>query len=158
MTYEKTTTVVQEVTEFFVTLFQFGAPQALFGVRRMLPLIWCKEPGVREAVLSAYRPLYLNPKGDSTRAKAQAWIQDLSLLLVDASVGTIQCLEEILCEFVQKGELKPAVTQVLWGREPRRSPLSSGALFLCHASRDDGSRKTRNCGKQLRHAGGHRAG
>lgn len=59
--------VVQEVIEFFVMVFQFGVPQALFGVRRMLPLIWSKEPGVREAVLNAYRQLYLNPKGDSAR-------------------------------------------------------------------------------------------
>jgi condensin complex subunit 1 len=59
--------VVQEVVEFFAMGFQFGVPQALFGVRRMLPLIWSKEPGVREAVLNAYRQLYLNPKGDSAR-------------------------------------------------------------------------------------------
>ena len=51
--------VVQEVIEFFVMVFQFGVPQALFGVRRMLPLIWSKEPGVRDAVLNAYRQLYL---------------------------------------------------------------------------------------------------
>ncbi|XP_074259526.1 condensin complex subunit 1 isoform X2 [Saimiri boliviensis] len=126
MMYENTTTVVQEVIEFFVMVFQFGVPQALFGVRRMLPLIWSKEPGVREAVLNAYRQLYLNPKGDSARAKAQALIQNLSLLLVDASVGTIQCLEEILCEFVQKDEVKPAVTQLLWERATEKvacSPL-----------------------------------
>ena len=48
-------------------VFQFGVPQALFGVRRMLPLIWSKEPGVREAALNAYRQLYLSPKGDSAR-------------------------------------------------------------------------------------------
>nr|XP_035973565.1 condensin complex subunit 1 isoform X2 [Halichoerus grypus] len=124
MMYENTTTVVQEVIEFFVMVFQFGVPQALVGVRRMLPLIWSKEPGVREAVLNAYRQLYLNPKGDSARAKAQALIQNLSLLLVDASVGTIQCLEEILCEFVQKDELKPAVTQVLWERATEKVPCS----------------------------------
>ncbi|KAL2776976.1 condensin complex subunit 1, partial [Daubentonia madagascariensis] len=124
MMYENTTTVVQEVIEFFVMVFQFGVPQALFGVRRMLPLIWSKEPGVREAVLNAYRQLYLNPKGDSARAKAQALIQNLSLLLVDASAGTIQCLEEILCEFVQKDELKPAVTQLLWERATEKVPCS----------------------------------
>lgn len=124
MMYENTTTVVQEVIEFFVMVFQFGVPQALVGVRRMLPLIWSKDPGVREAVLNAYRQLYLNPKGDSARAKAQALIQNLSLLLVDASVGTIQCLEEILCEFVQKDELKPAVTQVLWERAIEKVPCS----------------------------------
>uniref|UniRef100_A0A8C6WC48 Condensin complex subunit 1 n=1 Tax=Nannospalax galili TaxID=1026970 RepID=A0A8C6WC48_NANGA len=124
MMYENTTTVVQEVIEFFVMVFQFGVPQALFGVRRMLPLIWSKEPGVREAVLNAYRQLYLNPKGDSARAKAQALIQNLSLLLVDSSVGTIQCLEEILCEFVQKNELKPAVTQLLWEQATEKVPCS----------------------------------
>ncbi|ELK34896.1 Condensin complex subunit 1 [Myotis davidii] len=124
MMYENTTTVVQEVIEFFVMAFQFGVPQALFGVRRMLPLIWSKEPGIREAVLNAYRQLYLNPKGDSARAKAQVLIQNLSLLLVDASVGTIQCLEEIICEFVQKDELKPAVTQLLWERATEKVPCS----------------------------------
>lgn len=124
MMYENTTTVVQEVIEFFVMVFQFGVPQALFGVRRMLPLIWSKEPGVREAVLNAYRQLYLSPKGDSARAKAQTLIQNLSLLLVDASVGTIQCLEEILCEFVQKDEIKPAVIQLLWERATEKTPCS----------------------------------
>lgn len=67
VTFVSVLSVVQEVIEFFVMVFQFGVPQALFGVRRMLPLIWSKEPGVREAVLNAYRQLYLNPKGDSTR-------------------------------------------------------------------------------------------
>ncbi|XP_077025908.1 condensin complex subunit 1 isoform X2 [Tamandua tetradactyla] len=129
MMYEHTTTVVQEVIEFFVMVSQFGVPQALFGVRRMLPLIWSKEPGVREAVLNAYRQLYLNPKGDSVRAKAQALIQNLSLLLVDTSAGTIQCLEEILCEFVQKDELKPSVTQMLWERATEKVPCS--ALERC---------------------------
>ncbi|XP_036311348.1 condensin complex subunit 1 isoform X1 [Pipistrellus kuhlii] len=124
MMYENTTTVVQEVIEFFVMAFQFGVPQALFGVRRMLPLIWSKEPGIREAVLNAYRQLYLNPKGDSARAKAHVLIQNLSLLLVDASVGTIQCLEEILCEFVQKDELKPSVTQLLWEQATEKVPCS----------------------------------
>ncbi|XP_037016012.2 condensin complex subunit 1 isoform X1 [Artibeus jamaicensis] len=124
MMYENTSTVVQEVIEFFVTAFQFGVPQALLGVRRMLPLIWSKEHGVREAVLNAYRQLYLNPKGDSARAKAHVLIQNLSLLLVDASVGTIQCLQEILCEFVQKDELKPAVTQLLWERATEKVPCS----------------------------------
>ncbi|XP_004869450.1 condensin complex subunit 1 isoform X1 [Heterocephalus glaber] len=124
MMYENTTMVVQEVIEFFVMVFQFGVPQALVGVRRMLPLIWSKEPGVREAVLNAYRQLYLSPRGDSARARAQALIQNLSLLLVDASVGTIECLEEILCEFVRKDELKPAVTQLLWERATEKVPCS----------------------------------
>lgn len=59
--------MAQEAIEFFVIVSQFGVPQAVFGVRRMLPLIWSKEPGVREAVLDAYRRLYLNQNGGSER-------------------------------------------------------------------------------------------
>ncbi|NXC83205.1 CND1 protein, partial [Cercotrichas coryphoeus] len=125
MMYENSVSVVQEAIEFFVTVSQFGVPQALLGVRRMLPLIWSKEPGIKEAVLNAYRQLYLSPSEDSERAKAQALVHSLSLLMVDASLGTIQCLEEIISEFVQKDEIKPAVTQLLWERFTEKSPCSS---------------------------------
>uniref|UniRef100_A0A670ZQ92 Condensin complex subunit 1 n=1 Tax=Pseudonaja textilis TaxID=8673 RepID=A0A670ZQ92_PSETE len=111
--YERSVSVAQEAIEFFVIVSQFGVPQAVFGVRRMLPLIWSKEPGVREAVLDAYRRLYLNQNGGSERC-AQNLILSLSLLIVDASLGTIKCLEEIISEFVQKDEIKPIVIQLLW--------------------------------------------
>uniref|UniRef100_A0A2K5S6E3 Condensin complex subunit 1 n=1 Tax=Cebus imitator TaxID=2715852 RepID=A0A2K5S6E3_CEBIM len=144
MMYENTTTAVQEVIEFFVMVFEFGVPRALFGVRHMLPLIWSKDPGVQEAVLNAYRQLYPNPKGDSARVKAQALIQNLSLLLVDASVGTIQCLfEEILCEFVQKDEVKPAVTRLTSQEDPKESPLS-GELCWCRVLREGQEHKTKD--------------
>ncbi|XP_075620123.1 condensin complex subunit 1 isoform X2 [Balearica regulorum gibbericeps] len=125
MMYENCTSVVQEAIEFFVTVSQFGVPQALLGVRRMLPLIWSKEPGIKEAVLNAYRQLYLSPSGDSERARAQSLVHSLSLIMVDASLGTIQCLEEIISEFVQKGEIKPAVIQLLWERFTEKSQCSS---------------------------------
>uniref|UniRef100_A0A803W583 Condensin complex subunit 1 n=1 Tax=Ficedula albicollis TaxID=59894 RepID=A0A803W583_FICAL len=125
MMYENSVSVVQEAIEFFVTVSQFGVPQALLGVRRMLPLIWSKEPGIKEAVLNAYRQLYLSPSEDSERAKAQALVHSLSLIMVDASLGTIQCLEEIISEFVQKDEIKPAVTQLLWEQFTEKSPCSS---------------------------------
>uniref|UniRef100_A0A8D2NHU1 Condensin complex subunit 1 n=1 Tax=Zonotrichia albicollis TaxID=44394 RepID=A0A8D2NHU1_ZONAL len=125
MMYENSVSVVQEAIEFFVTVSQFGVPQALLGVRRMLPLIWSKETGIKEAVLSAYRQLYLSPSEDSKRAKAQALVHSLSLIMVDASLGMLQCLEEIISEFVQKDEIKPAVTQLLWERFTEKSPCST---------------------------------
>ncbi|XP_034997174.2 condensin complex subunit 1 [Zootoca vivipara] len=112
--YESSVSVMQEAIEFFVIVSQFGVPQAVLGIRRMLPLVWSKEPGIRDAVLDAYRTLYLNPSGDSERARAQHLVKSLSLLLVDASLGTTQCLGEIISEFVQKDEIKPAVVQLLW--------------------------------------------
>ncbi|NXA23826.1 CND1 protein, partial [Ibidorhyncha struthersii] len=125
MMYENCVSVVQEAIEFFVTVSQFGVPQALLGVRRMLPLIWSKEPGIKEAVLNAYRQLYLSPSGDSERARAQGLVHSLSLIMVDASLGMIQCLEEIITEFVQKDEIKPAVIQLLWERFTEKSQCSS---------------------------------
>ncbi|NWS70888.1 CND1 protein, partial [Crotophaga sulcirostris] len=123
--YENSVLVVQEAIEFFVTVSKFGMPQALLGVRRMLPLIWSKEPGIKGAVLTAYRQLYLSPSGDSERARAQSLVHSLFLIMVDASLGTIQCLEEIISEFVQKDEIKPAVIQLLWERFTEKSQCSS---------------------------------
>ncbi|NXE26036.1 CND1 protein, partial [Ardeotis kori] len=125
MMYENCVSVVQEAIEFFVTVSEFGVTQALLGVRKMLPLIWSKEPGIKEAVLNAYRRLYLSPSGDSERARAQHLVNSLSLIMVDASLGTIQCLEEIISEFVQKDEIKPAVIQLLWERFTEKSQSSS---------------------------------
>ncbi|XP_015276215.1 PREDICTED: condensin complex subunit 1 [Gekko japonicus] len=125
MMYESSVSVVQEAIEFFVIVSQFGIPQAVVGVRRMLPLIWSKEPGIREAVLNAYRRLYLNPSGGSERARAHSLVQSLSLLMVDASLATIQCLGEIISEFIQKDEIKPAVVQLLWERFTEKSQCSS---------------------------------
>uniref|UniRef100_A0A8C8B2Z5 Condensin complex subunit 1 n=1 Tax=Otus sunia TaxID=257818 RepID=A0A8C8B2Z5_9STRI len=125
MMYENCVSVVQEAIEFFVTVSKFGVPQALLGVRRMLPLIWSKDSTIKEAVLNAYRQLYLNPSGDSERARAQGLVHSLSLIMVDASLGTIQCLEEIISEFVEKDEIKPAVIQLLWERFTEKSQCSS---------------------------------
>ncbi|XP_063818506.1 condensin complex subunit 1 isoform X2 [Pseudophryne corroboree] len=124
MMYEAASSVVQEVIEFFVTVSQFGVPQAVIGVRRMLPLVWSKEPGVRDAVVGAYRQLYLGSTSDSDRVKAQNLVRNLSLLMVDSSAGMIQCLEEIVLEFVQKGEIRPAVMQLLWEKFTLKSPCS----------------------------------
>ncbi|XP_040217115.1 condensin complex subunit 1 isoform X1 [Rana temporaria] len=125
MMYEAASSVVQEVIEFFVTVSQFGVPQAVIGVRRMLPLVWSKEPGVRDAVVGAYRQLYLSSSGsESERVRAQNLIRNLSLLMVDSSAGVIQSLEEIVLEFVQKGEINPAVPQLLWEKFTLKSPCS----------------------------------
>ncbi|XP_062489144.1 condensin complex subunit 1 isoform X2 [Pezoporus occidentalis] len=123
--YENCVSVVQEAIEFFVTVSQFSVSEALSGVRRMLPLIWSKEPGIREAVLNAYRRLYLSPSKGSERARVQHLVRSLSLIMVDASLGTVQCLEEIISEFVQKDEIEPAVIQLLWEQFTGKSQCSS---------------------------------
>ncbi|MCJ8745013.1 hypothetical protein PDJAM_G00125420 [Pangasius djambal] len=117
MLYWKTTTVVQEAVQFCVTACEFSVADSVCGVRKMLPLVWSSDAAVKDAVIQAYRRLYLNPQGDSTRTKAQTLVDSLSELMVDASLGTIQCLEEIVQEFFStESALQVSVVQVLWER------------------------------------------
>ncbi|XP_035235172.1 condensin complex subunit 1 isoform X2 [Anguilla anguilla] len=141
MLYWKTTTLVQEAVQFCVTVCEFSVANALSGVRRMLPLVWSTDAAVKEAVVQAYRRLYLNPQGDTTRAKAQTLVDSLSELIVDASLGTIQCLEEIVQEFFSSGSsLQSSVVQVLWERFSGKQESSAlhrraAALLLGMAAR-----------------------
>ncbi|XP_051552822.1 condensin complex subunit 1-like [Myxocyprinus asiaticus] len=117
MLYWKITTVVQEAVQFCVTAFEFSVADSVCGVRKMLPLVWSTDVAVKDAVIQAYRRLYLNPHGDNTRAKAQTLVDSLSELMVDSSLGTIQCLEEIVQEFFSnESALQSSVVQVLWER------------------------------------------
>uniref|UniRef100_A0A3P8YMF7 Condensin complex subunit 1 n=2 Tax=Esox lucius TaxID=8010 RepID=A0A3P8YMF7_ESOLU len=126
MLYWKTTSVVQEAVQFCVTVCEFSVANSLTGVRKMLPLVWSTDATIKDAVVQAYRRLYLNPQGDSTRAKAQTLVDSLSELMVDASLGTIQCLEEIVQEFFGGGSsLQSTVVQVLWERFTGKRETSS---------------------------------
>ncbi|CAL8360392.1 unnamed protein product [Arctogadus glacialis] len=134
MLYCKTTSVVQEAVQFCVTVCEFSVANSLSGVRRMLPLVWSTDPTIKDAVVQAYRRLYLNPQGDSTRAKAHTLVDSLSELMVDASLGTIQCLEEIVQEFFgSSSSLQSTVVQVLWERftgKRETSPLHRRAAVI----------------------------
>ena len=63
----KNLTDIMEAIEFFVTGFEFGLSYTMIGIRRMLPLIWSKEAGVKDAVVAAYKRLYLNQQGGNQR-------------------------------------------------------------------------------------------
>uniref|UniRef100_A0A3Q3A1L3 Condensin complex subunit 1 n=1 Tax=Kryptolebias marmoratus TaxID=37003 RepID=A0A3Q3A1L3_KRYMA len=115
MLYWKTASVVQESVQFCVTVCEFSVANSISGVRKMLPLVWSTDAAIKDAVVQAYRRLYLNPQGETVRMKAQTLVDSLSELMVDASLGTIQCLEEIEF-FASDSNLQSAVIQVLWER------------------------------------------
>uniref|UniRef100_A0A3Q2VME3 Condensin complex subunit 1 n=1 Tax=Haplochromis burtoni TaxID=8153 RepID=A0A3Q2VME3_HAPBU len=124
MLYWKTTSV-QEAVQFCVTVCEFSVANSISGVRKMLPLVWSTDAAIKDAVIHAYRRLYLNPQGD-TITKAQTLVDSLSELMVDASLGTIQCLEEIVQEFFSSGSsLQSTVVQVLWERFTGKRETSS---------------------------------
>uniref|UniRef100_A0A671P9G9 Condensin complex subunit 1 n=1 Tax=Sinocyclocheilus anshuiensis TaxID=1608454 RepID=A0A671P9G9_9TELE len=142
MLYWKTTTVVQEAVQFCVTAFEFSVADSVCGVRKMLPLVWSTDVTIKDAVIQAYRRLYLNPPGDNTRAKAQTLVDNLSDLMIDASLGTVQCLEEIVSEFFSsESALQTSVVQVLWERvsgkrETKALHRRAAVLLLGMAARE----------------------
>ncbi|OXB76260.1 UNVERIFIED_CONTAM: hypothetical protein H355_014668 [Colinus virginianus] len=130
--YENSISVVQEAIEFFVTVSKFGVPQALLGVRRMLPLVWSKEAGIKEAVLNAYRQLYLSPSGDSERGKPEIIGSNLEVLVrvgLTEKVYEDYRLAEEVCNAISKfaSNSKPAEEK---NSVPFRLPQDQ-ALFVC---------------------------
>ena len=63
----RTISDVMEAIEFLVTGHEFEVSSVLVGLRKMLVLVWSKETAVKEAVLGAYRRLYLSPQGGNAR-------------------------------------------------------------------------------------------
>lgn len=60
--------VVQEAVQFCVTVCEFSVANSVSGVRRMLPLVWSTDAAIKDAVIQAYKRLYLNPQGDTVRS------------------------------------------------------------------------------------------
>jgi condensin complex subunit 1 len=71
----KSITDVLEAVEFFITGFEFGLSIMMIGIRRMLPLIWSRESGIRDAVVGAYKRLYLNPSDTNQRYKKEYYVK-----------------------------------------------------------------------------------
>lgn len=65
--------VVQEAVQFCVTVCEFSVANSVSGVRKMLPLVWSTDAAIKDAVVQAYRRLYLNPQGDTVRSVKHTW-------------------------------------------------------------------------------------
>ncbi|XP_022111340.1 condensin complex subunit 1-like isoform X2 [Acanthaster planci] len=110
----KVTSDVLEAVEFFVRAQEFGVTSAAKGVRQMMVLVWSKEQGVKEAVVAAYKRLYLSPQGGTQRARCLAIVKNLMALTFCASLGQLTSLEELLAEFMRSGDLPGQAVQLLW--------------------------------------------
>ncbi|KAL8621609.1 hypothetical protein ACOMHN_036842 [Nucella lapillus] len=130
----KSTSDVFEAVEFFVTSYEFGVSAALQGVRRMLVLIWSKEQSVKDAVVGAYKRLYLETTTGTQRNRALSVVKNLSMLIYGASCGDLTSLEVLMAQLMRSGELSSQVIQVLWEKFtlkiPNTTPQESRAALL----------------------------
>ncbi|CAF0903319.1 unnamed protein product [Brachionus calyciflorus] len=109
--FSKTQTDVLEVISFFVTCYEHGFTDMLFGIRKMLALIVNSEKTIKDAVINAYKRLYL--KSESRHNPLQI-AKHLLKLTEDLSICERGALEELIGEFVINGELEGSVIQIFW--------------------------------------------
>lgn len=72
--------VVQEAMQFCVTVCEFGVANSVSGVRKMLPLVWSTDAAIKDAVVQAYRRLYLNPQGDTVRSERHTPVKHIEYI------------------------------------------------------------------------------
>lgn len=121
----KSITDVNESIEFFVVASEFGLQSAIIGVRRMLVLIWSRDTAVRDAVVEAYKGLYLDPVAPNARTKTSLIVKNLITLTQGASMGDLTSLEELMSELM-KGKLIPvAVIKLLWEKFTMKDPQTT---------------------------------
>ncbi|RWS27166.1 condensin complex subunit 1-like isoform X1 [Leptotrombidium deliense] len=121
----KNITDVQEAINFFVTAYEFGVQGAIIGIRKMLPLVFSQETAVKEAVMSAYKNIYLESSQLNqlnSRNKAIAVVKSLTELVSGATVGEEISLEELLKQFMATGYIENIYVQVMWERFAMKIP------------------------------------
>lgn len=68
--YGSSTMEATEAIEFFTTAYQFNAADTRRVIRQMILLIWSKVPGLKEAIINAYKTLYLISNKPSAKGRA----------------------------------------------------------------------------------------
>jgi len=138
----KQSTDILEAIDFFVSAFEFGVLNAMIGVRRMLALIWSREATIKDAVVSAYKRLYINVESNSNRSGSAAIAQNLIALIVGATLGELTSMEKLVSEFVASKDIGKGVFTVLWeyftgalpGSRPEDSRAAITLLGMCALS------------------------
>lgn len=122
--FSNTQTDVLEVISFFVTCFEAGLMDMVTGIRKMLALVTHSEKNIKDAVVNAYKRLYLKPVGNSTPVSIA---KNLMKLVQDLTCYEREALEELMGEFTDSGELDNAVIQILWEFFANNDQASSNA-------------------------------
>jgi condensin complex subunit 1 len=118
--FSKTQTDVLEVISFFVTCYEHGFSDMIVGIRKMLVLVFNSEKTIKDAVVGAYKRLYLNNSssgdtdGDSSAFSAVRIAKQLLKLVKELSICERDALEELIGECAASNELDNSVIKILW--------------------------------------------
>jgi condensin complex subunit 1 len=139
--FSKTQTDVLEVISFFVTCYEQGLVDMLFGIRKMLSLVLYAEKTIKDAVTNAYKRLYLTPGGSRTNSSVQI-AKQLIKLVKGLTVCERDALQELIGEFAASGELDATVTNLVENIRVERA-TSSTSSARARLARHDHTQNTR---------------
>ncbi|KAH7959195.1 hypothetical protein HPB49_009164 [Dermacentor silvarum] len=125
MLYSRTQSDIQEAIAFFVSAHQLGIRGATIGIRKMLPLVWSREPSIREAVANSYRDVYFNQPAANAKTRARNITDGLSELVNTVTTSELICLEQLVTELVKTGDVSSMVLRFLWERYTMEQPDTS---------------------------------
>lgn len=115
--YSPSVTDAQAAIDFFVCAYHFGVQGAIIGIRKMIVLIFSRDKVVREAVITAYKKVYLESaelEERSHRARDIAVVKSLIELVLGASLGEMISLEELLKHLFEANEITKDHTRILF--------------------------------------------
>lgn len=118
-----------EAIQTLILMHQFAVDSSDAAVKEVLPLIFSREPSVRDAVMDAATTLYAPPGED---AKAAAL---LARLVGGATLGEMAAAEEFLAQMIRADRLSEGVTAALWdivrSAQPSAAERSAALGALC---------------------------
>ena len=113
--FSKQTSDVLEAIDFFVTACEFDVLDSMVGVRRMLSLVWSSENDIKQAVVSAYKKLYMNVEVTNKKRAVQV-VSNLAALVSGSTQGELASLEELVSMCVKTGDIHKLCIQVSFSR------------------------------------------
>lgn len=124
-----------EAIEFFTTAYQFSAGDSRRVIKEMIPLIWSRTPGIKEAIIEAFKNLYVESSQTTSKGKAMQAAKRLIKLLKELDQDQKSGLEELIHSWFQNNDLDKEFIQVLWEIFSKRLPQfneddSVGAIII----------------------------
>ncbi|CAH1403128.1 unnamed protein product [Nezara viridula] len=123
--YSSSTMEATEAIEFFTTAYQFNAADSRRVIRQMILLIWSKVPGLKEAIIGAYKTLYVISNKPSAKGRAMQVSNRLIKLLKEADNEQKSAMEELFRIWYQNGDLDKEFIQVLWEKFSKMYPQTT---------------------------------
>lgn len=106
---------VQEAIRFFVRASDFYLENAKEGVRKMILLVATPQPEIKQAVIEAFVLLYMKPPSSLSEDLHALWVaKNLISWTLDASLGELTSLEDLLGTMMNQDRITDGVTQTLW--------------------------------------------